>query len=236
MIHDLLNRIATRIKGVPYALDPKLPLSALFGLASRRLVWLMRGRIRFPFHRGSLFLGDGVVLRNKGFIHLGRGVTLGRGCIVDGLSQRGVSLGDKVNVGPYTSIQASGVLTRLGTGCEIGANSGIGGYSFIGCGGGVKIGANVIMGQYVSFHSENHVFERMDVPIRTQGVTRQGIVIEDDCWVGAKATFLDGCHVGKGCVVAAGSVVRGVIPAYSVIGGVPARVLRSRVPGPPPAP
>jgi acetyltransferase-like isoleucine patch superfamily enzyme len=84
------------------------------------------------------------------------------------------------------------------------------------------------MGQYVSFHSENHIIDRTDIPIRLQGVVRKGIVIEDDCWVGAKVTFLDGCHVGRGCVVAAGAVVRGEIPAYSIIGGVPAKVIRSR--------
>lgn len=229
MLRNLLNQVASRAKGSAYVLDPKLPLSALLGLAARRMSWLVRGRLRFPFRRGSVFIGDAVILRNKRFIRLGRSVTFGRGCIVDGLSRDGVRLGDNVNVGPYTTIQASGVLTKLGTGCNMGDNSAIGGYSFIGCGGGVAIGDNVIMGQYISFHSENHIFDRTDVTIRSQGVTRTGIVIEDDCWVGAKATFLDGCHVGRGCVVAAGSVVRGKIPPYSVIGGVPARVLRSRL-------
>ena len=57
-----------------------------------------------------------------------------------------------------------------------------------------------------------------------------GILVEDDCWVGANVVFLDGAHVGRGSVVAAGAVVRGKIPAYSVVAGVPARVLRSRLP------
>jgi len=72
------------------------------------------------------------------------------------------------------------------------------------------------------------MFLRIDIPIRLQGVTRQGIVIEDDCWIGAKVTFLDGAHVGRGCVIAAGAVVRGEIPAYSIAAGVPARVIKSR--------
>jgi acetyltransferase-like isoleucine patch superfamily enzyme len=55
-------------------------------------------------------------------------------------------------------------------------------------------------------------------------------VIEDDCWVGANTTFLDGAHVGRGCVIAAGSLVRGEIPPYSVLVGSPARVLKSRLP------
>jgi acetyltransferase-like isoleucine patch superfamily enzyme len=230
MLKRLLNALASRAKGRSYVLDARLPASAVLGLAARRLAWLLRGRFRFPFRSGVAFIGDSVVLRNKRFIELGRTVTIGRGCIIDGLSVNGVRLGSNVNIGPYTTIQATGVLTQLGTGCTMGDNSAIGGYSFIGCGGGVTIGKSVIMGQYISFHSENHVFERVDVTIQSQGVTRTGIVIEDDCWVGAKATFLDGCHVGRGCVVAAGSVVKGQIPAYSVIGGVPARILRSRLP------
>lgn len=91
------------------------------------------------------------------------------------------------------------------------------------------IGNDVIMGQWVSFHPENHNFESLDLPIRLQGVNRQGIVVEDDCWIGAKVTFLDGAHVGKGCVIAAGAVVRGVIPPYSVAAGIPAKVIKSRL-------
>jgi acetyltransferase-like isoleucine patch superfamily enzyme len=230
MLRQLLNSIGSRIKGSTYALDPDLPLSALIGLATRRAGWLARGLLRFPFRGVRVFLGDGVVIRNRRFLTISPGVTIARGCVIDALSTRGVQLGKNVNIGPYTTIQASGVLSRLGTGCKVGANSGIGGYSFIGCGGGVTIGTDVIMGQYVSFHSENHVIDRTDIPIRAQGVTRKGIVIEDDCWVGAKATFLDGAHVGKGCVVASGAVVKGAIPPYSVVAGVPAKIIRSRIP------
>jgi acetyltransferase-like isoleucine patch superfamily enzyme len=64
-----------------------------------------------------------------------------------------------------------------------------------------------------------------------QGVNSKGIVVEDDCWVGANTTFLDGAHVGHGCVIGAGSVVRGEIPPYSIVVGAPARVIRSRLPG-----
>ena len=92
----------------------------------------------------------------------------------------------------------------------------------------MTIGANVIMGQHISFHPETHVFASMAKPIRQQGVTRAGIVIGNDCWIGAKVTFLDGARVGSGVVVAAGSVVRGVIPDNVVIGGVPARILKHR--------
>lgn len=65
--------------------------------------------------------------------------------------------------------------------------------------------------------------------MRLQGVNRKEIMIGNDCWIGAKATILDGVVIGDGCVVAAGALVpRGVYPSYSIIGGVPARVIKKR--------
>jgi acetyltransferase-like isoleucine patch superfamily enzyme len=175
-------------------------------------------------------VGRNVTIRNRRYINIGNGVTLQDGVTIDGLSKEGVNLGENVNIGPMTVIQASGILTRIGMGLTIGSNSGIGAFSFIGCGGGVEIGVNVIMGQYVSFHAENHNFNQVDMPIRMQGTTRKGIKIESDCWVGAKVTFVDGAVVGPGCVIAAGSVVRGAFPKNSIIAGVPAKVVGVRAP------
>lgn len=226
----VLEKIARIFKGADYRLDSSLMLSELLGLALRRWMGLMRCVVRGIAFRPSklVFIGAGVELRNRRFIHLGRGVTLGKDVVIDGLSREGVVVGENVNIGPYTVIEASGSITNLGKGISIGEHSGVGGFSFIGGAGGVTIGKNVIMGQFVSFHPENHVFDNTDIPIRLQGVTRQGIVVEDDCWIGAKVTFLDGARVRKGCVIAAGAVVRGQIPPYSVAAGVPAKVIRSR--------
>lgn len=230
MIRYLLQFIARHFKGREYKLDSGLPLSALLELSYRRGLALLRCVLKgITFNPKKLvFIGSSVELRNRRYIHFGKGVTLGSFVTIDGLSREGVFIGDGVNIGPNTIIEASGIITNLGKGIRIGEHSGIGGFSFIGGAGGVTIGKNVIMGQWVSFHPENHVFDRTDVPICSQGVSRQGIVVEDDCWIGAKATFLDGAHVGTGCVIAAGSVVRGEIPPYSIAAGVPARVIKSR--------
>jgi acetyltransferase-like isoleucine patch superfamily enzyme len=80
----------------------------------------------------------------------------------------------------------------------------------------------------VSFHAENHRYEDTDVPIRLQGETRRGIVVEDDCWLGAGAIVLDGVRIGRGAVVAAGSIVTRDVPAYTVVAGSPARVIKHR--------
>jgi len=100
--------------------------------------------------------------------------------------------------------------------------------SFVGCQGGVNIGENVIMGPRVNIHSENHNFEDINIPIKDQGVSRKGININNNCWVGAGVIFLDGVTIGEGCVIAAGSVVNKSFPKNSIIAGVPARILKTR--------
>jgi acetyltransferase-like isoleucine patch superfamily enzyme len=223
---------ARRLKGSDYALDPALSPAALLDEIASRALCLLRGlrwRLIPPFGPGGVvFAGAGVRLRHRALIRCGRAVTLGRGVMIDALSHEGVHIGDDVNLGPWCILEASGVISNIGKGIRIGSHCGIGAFSYIGGAGGVDIGDNVIMGQRVSFHPENHRFDRTDVPIRDQGVTRDGIVLGDDCWVGANVTFLDGARVGAGCVIAAGTVVRGEIPPNSVCAGVPVRVLRTR--------
>ncbi|WP_281180244.1 acyltransferase [Thiohalomonas denitrificans] len=230
LIRNMAQRAAKIFRGPSYKLDTNVTVTALMGFTIRRAISLLRCILRgLALKPGKwFFVGTSVVLRNRSFIRFGRGATIGNFVLIDGLSRNGVVIGDGVNIGAYTIIEATGVISNLGVGCRIGVNSGIGAFSFIGAAGGVDIGNNVIMGQYVSFHSENHCFEDTERPIRMQGVTRQGIVIEDDCWIGAKVTFLDGCHIGRGSVIAAGAVVRGSIPPYSVAVGVPAKVIKSR--------
>ena len=82
------------------------------------------------------------------------------------------------------------------------------------------------MGAYISLHSENHNYEDPNKLIRDQGVHSIGIKIGNNVWVGAKATFLDGCIVGNNSIVAAGAVVNGIYPDNSIIGGVPAKILK----------
>jgi len=235
IVFNLINKLACFFKGESYALDDAVPVSSLIFYGLSRTLALLRcfcRGIRFTLNPKKLiFIGSDVVLKNRRQISFGRGVTIERGAYIDGLSIKGVTIGDNVKLGAYTIIEPTGVLTSIGNGFSIGSNSGVGAFSFIGAAGGVAIGENVIIGQRASFHSENHVIRCIDIPIRNQGVTRQGIRIEDDCWIGANVTFLDGATVGKGCVIAAGAVVRTNIPPYSIAAGIPATVIRNRKDG-----
>jgi len=231
LLYRALERGLSALKKREYRLDRSIPPSILLGTVLRRFVWLVRGIIKclvFQRRIRLVFMAPCVTLRNAALIRFGRGITLDRGVIIDGISRGGIEVGDNVMIGPYSVIR-SGMLSNLGDGVQIGRNSSLDAYSYIGASGHVAIGENVIMGQHISFHAENHNYDRLDIPIRDQGTRRKGIQIENDCWVGSNSTFLDGAHVGHGCVIAAGSLVRGEIPPYSIVVGAPARVLRSRL-------
>ena len=167
-------------------------------------------------------------IKCKSKIKYGKNLSIDRNCYIDALSLEGIVMGTNVSIGKSTCIECSGTFKEIGKGLKVGNNVGLGTHGFFGCAGGITIGDNTIFGNYVSLHSENHNFKDTDMPIRLQGVNRKGIVIGEDCWVGAKATILDGTVIGKGCIIAAGAVVRGEIPPYSIVGGVPAQIIRSR--------
>jgi acetyltransferase-like isoleucine patch superfamily enzyme len=146
LIYGLVNKAARTIKGESYQLDSSIPIMAIVGITYRRLVCLVRSVVRGFSWKKKLFIGSNVELRNRRFIQLGYGVTLGKAVLIDGLSREGVILGDHVNIGDYTRIEASGTITDIGRGIKIGNNSGIGAFSFIGGAGGVAIGSDVFKG------------------------------------------------------------------------------------------
>ena len=232
VLYRSLDLFLSRLKGHEYRFDRSVRLGLLLTMGLRRTIWLLRGVFKCLILQRVLrlvYMAPQVNLRNASLIRFGKGVTLERGVVIDGLSREGMTFGDNVVIGPYSIARASSP-SNLGAGVRMGNNSALDAYSFIGAGGFVTIGENVIMGQHVSFHAENHNYERTDVPIKQQGIQRLGIVIEDDCWVGSNTVFLDGAYVGRGCVIGAGSVVRGDLPPFSVAVGVPARVVKSRSP------
>lgn len=223
----LLRLLATLLKR-PVQLDPDLPYGVLVRHGISTAIGFVRGLL---LARCPVVLGRGARIVSPNRLRLAGGlVRLGPHCQVDCTSRDGIEFGRNFKLGAFSQVIASGTFTDLGKGIVIGDNVGIGEFAYLGGAGGLKIGPDVIVGQYFSTHPENHVFLNLDVAIREQGVTREGIQIGSDCWIGAKVTILDGVILGRGCVVAAGSVVNRSFPDYSIIGGVPARVLKPRTP------
>lgn len=93
---------------------------------------------------------------------------------------------------------------------------------------GMKLGNFVMVGPYVLFASVHHGFDDWKSPMMFQEASEKEIIIEDDVWIGAKATILGGVTVGRGAVIAAGSVVTKDVEPYAIVGGVPAKVIRYR--------
>ncbi len=94
--------------------------------------------------------------------------------------------------------------------------------------GEIVIGDDVLIGPGVLIRATNHNFSRTDIPIRQQGHVPGKIIVEDDVWIGGNVTLLGGCHIKKGAIIAAGAVVIGEVPAYAIVGGVPAKLLKWR--------
>ncbi len=226
-MRGVVNKIISKIKGAPFVFDAAIPSYYIFRLFFSKIfcglfgILVFRRCTRVFFHRTST-----VKCRSK--IRFGRNLSIDRYCYIDALSTDGIVFGENVSIGKYTTIECTGTLTNIGKGLVVGSRTGLGTHGFFGCAGGVVIGSDTIFGNYVSIHSENHNFNELSIPIRCQGVNRKGIVIGNNCWIGAKATILDGSKIGNGCVIAAGAVVIGEFPDNSVVGGVPAKIIKYR--------
>ena len=160
-------------------------------------------------------------------IKWGKQMKIGESVLLSGLGTEVIIFGNNVSIGDFSRIIVSTTFNDLGSFIKIGNNVGMGEFTYLGGAGGLEIGDDCIIGQYLCCHPENHNFENKDELIRMQGTIRNGIMIGRNCWIGSKVTFLDGVEIGDGCVVAAGSVVNKSFPAYSVIGGIPAKLLKT---------
>lgn len=116
---------------------------------------------------------------------------------------------------------------QFGPDLEIGDNSGVG----VNCklSGPISIGKNVMMGPECIIYTTGHNHDRTDIPMIEQGMSEpKPVRIGDDVWIGSRVVILPGVSIGDGSVIGTCAVVTKDIPPYSVAGGVPAKVLKSR--------
>ncbi|WP_300976940.1 DapH/DapD/GlmU-related protein [Flavobacterium sp.] len=210
--------------------DPNLNTAALLQFLWIQLGCFIRGSmllLRWRNPKGML-LGKSVTFFNCSKIHWGNYLKLGNHVSLSALSKKGILLGNNVSIGDFSRVIVSTSLNHIGDHITIGNNVGIGEFAYLGGAGGLTIGDDCIVGQYWSCHPENHLFDDLEVPIRLQGVSRKGIKIGNNCWIGSKVTVLDGVAIGNGCIIAAGSVVTKSFPDNCIIGGVPAKIIKER--------
>ncbi len=134
-------------------------------------------------------------------------LVLGKGVVISAFVKIKATDGPMV-IGERTSIGAGGVLSS-GT-------------------AGISIGRDVLLAANTVLIANNHRYDRVDIPINQQGLRSLGITIEDDVWLGANCSVLDGSHIEEGCIVNAGSVVTGKLPARRIATGSPARAIFER--------
>lgn len=186
------------------------------------LIKLVRGLCMKPFFHSSrslLLIGKHVSIKNIQRISVGRHTKFEDYAEIQGLSRKGIILGDNVTIGRSTMIRPSSYYGtgEIGAGLEMGNNSSIGPLGYIGCAGKIIIGDNVMIGPRVGLFAENHNFRDTDKLIKEQGVSNKGIIIEDNCWIGSGVVVLDGVTIQSGSVIAAGTVVTKNVPTNSIV-------------------
>lgn len=174
---------------------------------------------------GWAAIENGVRLRFADHIRLGNGVYLDQGAYLHACP-KGIEIGDKTIIMHGAILHVYNFRDLPNAGIKIGQDSLMGEYTVIRGQGGVEIGDRVYTSPFTQIIAVNHVFDDPDQPFTKQGITAEGIVIEDDVWLGTGAVVTDGVRVGKGAVVAAGAVVTQDVPAHTLVGGVPARPIR----------
>jgi acetyltransferase-like isoleucine patch superfamily enzyme len=153
------------------------------------------------------------------FSHLGKGVTF-QGWVE--IPQRG----GRVIIGDYVTI-CRRVEFSVPNGGELflGDNVFIGPGVIISAHKMVEIGADSLIGEYVSIHDNNHITARLDLPIAGQGFTTEAIHLGKNCWVGAHSVLVQGSGLSDGCILGAGAVLVGKIPTSATVVGVPAKAV-----------
>ena len=206
-----------RLRGLP----PRDPRQARF-VTWASLRWVVRHRAWSWFYLVRYWRFLLLRLRHphvvtEGFVFIGRRVELyarpGYGRLV---------LGRWVHLGDENRLRAHEGTLRVGDKVVLGRDN------TVNCYLDVEIGDTTIVADWVYVCDFDHVYEDVTIPIKDQGIVKSPVRIGPDCWVGAKATVLRGSMVGEGCVLAAHTVVRGDVPPYSIVGGVPGRVLKDR--------
>jgi len=165
------------------------------------------------------------------FLEFGEKSFIGNDCTLRGAKY--------IKIGKETSIGRHGVLTcwdkyrgkSYSPSISIGDNVSIGEYSHITSTNAIHIGSNVLTGRRVTITDNSHgdnTWHDLNIPPIDRDLYSKGpVIIEDNVWIGDKVSIMPGVTVGKGCVIAANSVVTRSLPAYTIAGGVPARILKT---------
>ncbi len=199
------------------------PLPGILGLGFRSVF----SRLILGTVSGTPAIERSVSLRNPGNIHLGRSVIIDHDVVIDARRSQNsnpeVFIGDNVFIGGSSMILAKGGSISLGSGVNVSS------YSRIASEGTVTIGASVLIASYCYIGPGNHRFDDLEKPIMEQGMEEgKGVSIGSNCWIGARATILDGVTIGDNVIIGAHSLVKDDVPDNAIVAGTPAKVIKYR--------
>ncbi len=178
---------------------------------------------------GLAAIEDRTRLRFANRIKLGAGSYLDQGVYIHACPG-GVEIGTGTYVMHGSVLHVYNFRGMPNSGIWIGKNSLIGEMNVLRGQGGIRIGDRVYTSPLCQLIAVNHVFDDPTRPFVEQGITAEGIVVEDDVWIGSGAVITDGVRIGAGAVVAAGAVVTTDVPPHTVVGGIPAKVIKQITP------
>lgn len=138
--------------------------------------------------------------------------------------------GGAISLGPGTIVHRGAMLLPYGGFIRLGKRCRVNPYSVLYGHGGLTVGDYVRIAAHCVIVPSNHGIALDGGLIADQPLTKRGVRIGNDVWLGAGVRVLDGAVIGDGCVVAAGAVVRGDLEPYGIYAGVPARLVRMREP------
>lgn len=163
----------------------------------------LRAEIHFP---SNVIIGKNarigkcqIIATGEGVV-IGESVSIGEGVILDALGGS-VSIGDFTSIGPLVVVYGQG---------------------------GLNLGRYNMLAAHSILVASSHIYSSIETPIKLQGTTAAGIKTGDDVWIGANAVIQDGVLLGRGVIVGSGAVVRANFDDYSVIAGVPAKLISIR--------
>jgi acetyltransferase-like isoleucine patch superfamily enzyme len=176
-------------------------------------------------HRFSSFVGGYTVTGSLSNLRLGTNVRIEPGAVIELGVSKGVGV---ISIGSNTVIRRYAFLSCLGGDITIGANCSVQCFSALYGLGGLTIGDWTRIAPHSLIIPANHQFSNPAVEIKKQGLSKKGIAIGRDVWIGANCCILDGITIGDGSVIGGGSLVNRSIPAFGIAVGNPAKVIRFR--------
>ncbi len=164
-------------------------------------------------HGENILIGLDTRFNTPKYVSLGNNVKIGRRCVIE--------CWDKYHAGAEFEMKPKLI---------IGNNSAIGDESHVSCARKMIIGNGVRMGRKIFITDNNHGSsnrEMLDIIPFDRPLTSSGpVIIEDNVWIGEKVSIMPNVRIGKGAIIAANAVVTKDVPAYSVVGGCPARIIK----------